>query len=735
MSIIDLPGCTAEPLMSYLKSLGLFRLVVEQEADPAARLSWTGGACRLHTTLDRASLAHFLLNEYRPTPILAPWNGGSGFYGGGSEPLEAIAGSAGDRLARYRDAIEAIRTFIPAAKPKDEQKGELLRLCRAELPDEVVPWLDACFVLGESGPGYFPLLGTGGNDGRLDFTNNFMQRLADVIPFDDGGPTTESAGWLDAALFGDALAPLKSTAIGQFNPGGIGGANGTQGRFEADSRVNPWDFVLMIEGTLLFAGSVARRLGANATQRSAFPFTVRSVAVGYGSASPSEETTDGSRAELWLPLWGVERAATLAEVAHLFAEGRAQFGRRQANNAVEFALATSLLGVDRGVEGFARYGFLKRNGLSYLATPLGRVTVTPRPRARLLDDAVLNAWLDRLRSACSDKAKTPDRYQTALRRIDRALFGFAVRSEVGDESDRRALTEVLRALGRAEQIFASGLSFCEENRIRPLHGLSARWLDDAHDGSQEFGLAASLAGIGACGSVGPMRAFMEEVDVRWGRVNWSPGSTSAVWKKRSLAENLATVFRRRQMEAFRDGQQGTPLGSTRTAGLQGVASFLSEETDDVKLAELIWGLSGIDWSSAEERRPESPDTVVPFEFGVLRLLVEPREIAATRVAGRRKWMLIDDDKPNAKPEPGLFEALATGRSDAISRCVDDASRRLKSGGRPVRGQRNRVRAGRSLAVASPFPPHRLLAAMLFPLSTGDLATVANAVLYPPEDEE
>ena len=168
----------------------------------------------------------------------------------------------------------------------------------------MVPWLDVCYVLGEKGPSFFPLLGTGGNDGRLDFTNNFMQRLADVLPFTaDAEPTDESKAWLAAALFADSLVSLGRSAIGQFNPSGIGGANGTQGKFEANSRVNPWDFVLMIEGTLLFAGSVARRIGANSSGRAVFPFSVESVAVGYGSATATEETTDGSRAELWLPLW------------------------------------------------------------------------------------------------------------------------------------------------------------------------------------------------------------------------------------------------------------------------------------------------------------------------------------------------------------------------------------------------------------------------------------------------
>ncbi len=256
MNTIPLKGCTPEPLMNYLKALGIFRLVAEQ-ADPDARVSWTGGVAHLRTKLEREHLVRFFLEEYRPTPIVAPWNGGSGFYGGGSEPLDALAKSDSTRLKLYRKSIRQISAFVPKSKPKDNQKEFLLAKCRAELSDEVVPWLDVCFVLGEDRPSFFPLLGTGGNDGRLEFTNNFMQRLGDVISFMNNAPPPDrSTDWLNAALFAGALVSLKKAAIGQLSPGGIGGPNGVKGEFEAESRVNPWDFVLMVEGTLLFAGSV-----------------------------------------------------------------------------------------------------------------------------------------------------------------------------------------------------------------------------------------------------------------------------------------------------------------------------------------------------------------------------------------------------------------------------------------------------------------------------------------------
>ena len=575
----------------------------------------------------------------------------------------------------------------------------------------------------------------------------------------------------------------------------------------------------MMEGAILFAGSVARRLGSRMDGRAMFPFSVESVAVGYGSATAGEETTNSSRAELWLPLW--DDLFTLAEVRYLVGEGRAQLGRRQARNAVEFALAACLLGVSRGVKSFARYGFLRRSGRNYFATPLGRVEVALRPRASLLLDRPVVHWVDAWRRACRDKEKTPTRYQAALRRVDRAMFAFANRS--GRGGDAPYLRDVLASLGRAERALAGGRRFAADNHLAPLQGLSPEWLTEAGGAScREFRLAAGLAslpGIGA--AVGPFRTFLEPVRVGrpTGRVEWSPESPSAVWSNRPLAENLAAVFRRRQLEQLRAGADADDTrprrGRTRRAAvaagparwrptLADVVAFLRDGTDDERLAELIWGLATLAWSKAGASAPRGPngkpttptrgpveasappveDTsagraegILPFEFGVLRLLAEPRRLVARRKRPKRdentgtdagsgpdggpkrgrkrlkpdalEWALERpasegatpseadrDSGPTPRLDPRVFDPLAGGRIDAVAEAVERAVRRHWANGQTVLGRRNRQGDGGLPLVpaAAGIRPERLLAAMLIPLSDRDLCLIANRVLYPPESE-
>ena len=367
MPHIKLDGCTSTPFGGYLKSLGIFRLVSEQ-ADAAARGWWDGDTFQLDSELSREELSQFFLDRYEPTPIVAPWNGGSGFYPkDNKEGLHAITGSLDRRFALYRDTIAACQAFpeVESGKSGDEnvRRSALLRRCRNRLNDRTVEWLDAAVGIAADGERSFsPVLGTGGNEGRLDYTNNFMSRIAALLIAPD--PKSPVRDLLANALFGTGTAGLQASAAGQYDPGKAGGANQGQG-IDQDASTNPWDLVLTLEGAVAWASGLYRRQGIAYGSFLCSPFTVRSITVGYGSASRADE----ARAEVWTPLWG--RPVRYSELRVLLREGRASIQGRPAKNTLEFAEAAASLGVDRGIDQFVRYSLLKRRGDSYVALPVG----------------------------------------------------------------------------------------------------------------------------------------------------------------------------------------------------------------------------------------------------------------------------------------------------------------------------------------------------------------------------
>lgn len=611
---IPLRGCRPEPLAHYLKGLAVLRLVAEQ-ADPEARGWWENDVFWLRSSLDRFGLTTFFLETYRPTPVIAPWNGGSGFFPGdkldGIKPLEE---TPADRFRDYRRAIEDARRVLAALglagkKLEKKDKPDVLLSARNSLPEKALAWMDAAVVLTGDGAKYPPLLGTGGNDGRLDFTNNFMQRLVDLFDPGTGRPRPPSKVWLEASLFADPVPGLQAKKpIGQFFPGAAGGANASTG-FGAEPVINPWDFVLTIEGALVFASAAARRMAGGQPGVLSYPFTVRAAGVGYGSAHGSDEKPRG---ETWLPLW--RNQATLAEIAALFSEGRARVGRRSAVGGVDFARAVVSLGVDRGITRFQRYGFQERNGLAYFATPLGRWRVAQRPETDLL--AEIDTWLERFRSQAGG-GQAPARLGRALRGIERAIMEFC------REGGPRRFSEIIIALGEAESALAGSPKFRKDANLKPVPLLSGGWLRVGDDGSPEFRLAAALASTG-------LRENMEPVKMgRW--VTWleTDDHPRVVWGSGDLVGNLGEVLRRRYLDAHRPG--GPPaLRGESPATLGDVAAFIRGETDDARLEALLKGLILVDWSGPGYHPAGPGEPLPPALFSLLKLTHLPhplREVA------------------------------------------------------------------------------------------------------------
>ena len=359
------------------------------------------------------------------------------------------------------------------------------------------------------------MLGTGGNDGRLEFSNNFMQNIVLALSLEERrNGETIMRNRVVSALFNEGSPQLvRKRSTGFYNPSSVGGANASVG-FNDDSLTNPWDYVLMFEGALMFAGAAARRLSAQGTSKAVFPFTVDSSAAGYGTSADSEYG-DSSRAEFWAPLWN--RQISLSELERLMSEGRAQLGRRQVSSGSDFARAVAGLGTERGVSEFQRYGFLVRNGLAYLAAPLGRFyseqdNQDTSARANVLFD--LDPWLDSLRRAASGR-NAPAELGAVRRRIDNVIIEFCQRGQPRD------LQDVLIAAGQAERwVSKSGI----RDTAKPLRNLSRNWLEYANDDSPEFRLARAMASILSGskdgGRVGPIRENLEPVETQ-PRIDWT----------------------------------------------------------------------------------------------------------------------------------------------------------------------------------------------------------------------
>lgn len=754
MNDLVLDGCRPIPLAAYLKALGILRLVAEQ-ADPAARGWWDGDRFHLRTGLSRDDLVRFFLNDYRPTPIIAPWNGGSGFYPKDTKAgISAIQNSKLDRFTPYREAIGLGARLIHERKlgerPTDQAKGELISALRAEAGGALAGWIDAAVALTLDKMAFPPLLGTGGNDGRLDFTNNFMQRLTELIPADGGQLTPATAAALDDALFATPVAGLSSAAIGQFAPGAAGGPNNATG-FQGDPLVNRWDFVLMLEGALVFAGGVSRRLeGADAAYLS-YPFTVRAAAAGYGSASLDEQGE--ARGELWAPLW--KRPARYAEVRALFREGRLSLGARPARDGLDAARAIGGLGVDRGIASFERYGFVKRQGLAYLAAPLGRRRVEPSPRGDLLNDLDRNNWLERLRNkATSDEASAGLR--EAVRTLDDGIFALLEQPE-----SKQAVQDTLIAFGAAVRAIAVRPKLQEA--LRPPRPLSKEWIEAADDGSSEFRLAVALAGLrarletskedeGAApedagtakrgGYELPMRAHLAPLDPdtvmrapAWAlkQSRAAEGRALAVWGHGRLVDNLCAVAQRRLLEQTRHNRSGAPFESafgeerkTPVAVDSGeIVAFIGGEVRDERIAELLLGLAWVEpgeWSGKRRTEP------LPFVYAALKPLFTPRSVF--------KW-LKDHDRLTGEIRdlpipPALPPLLMAGQ---VQEAVRQAQGRARASGLPTPFLQKRGSLGRK---ADPNFGRRLLATLIIPVGAGVVEDCLNQA-YPfdkdPSDEE
>jgi len=745
MPVVELRGCRPEPLAGYLKALAVFRLVSTQ-VDSRAKGWWRGEYFCLESSLDAVGLLTFFLNDYSPTPLVAPWNGGSGFYPGDRrDGIDAILMTKDERFSDYRDTIRLVQQFeelprnegmkiadmlvvatasskkeadqqmwqqlaaslaqqdlakplaqlsadgfsayakklakgSPEAAAAKEQaktikklvtrikktgagtKAEIVGACRNRLGDRAVEWLDAAAVLrADSELGYPPILGTGGNEGRLDYTNNFMVRLKDLLINPDGG----SAALLRCAILGEASEGLIDASTGQFDPGRAGGFNQGNG-VESSTAVNPWDQVLGLEGAAGWVGGVSRRQRVNSPRLAVSPFTVASSNIGYGSAAESD--SEGARAEVWMPLWS--RPVEFSEFRSLLKEGRAEVGKHLATSGLQFAQAIATLRIDRGIAEFARFAILKRRGDSYVALPAGRVRVAFTEAADLIQE---------LTPIFDDFARLKEpgaRLSSAKQVLERAIFDFLVNKH----PDR--LVFALQAFG----CLVRQLDFSH----RRLY-LTQGWLTFL-DTVPEFRIAAALASLHAIDKAASFTYLQRS-------------SPHRAWIGSNLFEKMASVAARRLMEDERAGASNQAFAGSLPLSPEEATPFLLGHHDESQIEDLLFACTQLDWGRIHH--PEgwgkgSAQGIISRDWALLKCLF----------AGDTLYPVRGQPGVTVRTEPTVIPLLLAGR---ISEACAVAQRRLRASGlHPFRvqfaggGDGTRLAAG----LLIPVTQRQLLAAVL-----------------------
>jgi CRISPR-associated protein Csx17 len=711
-----LAGCAPAPLLHYLKALGIMRLLSDQ-FDPTVRGAWTTSGFILRTERNRQEILDFFLNHYAPTPIISPWNGSSGFYPDDKKPrelLETLCSITDERFHHYRQTVDAARKIVDQyiassvrtasnEKRDKDTKPEMLRAFRRELPEAAMEWLDTAYVLGPEKPEYPPLVGSGGNDGRFDFTVNFIARLIEALPefLQSEKKSNErikiSTNQLEYSLFSTGTPPpLERAGVGQFHPAGAGGINLGEG-VEGGSFVNPWDFILGIEGTMVFSSATVRQLLAGSRSKSAFPFTVNNSNIGYGTAVNGEKT----RAEVWVPLWS--RLSSFREISHIFREGRVQFSqrRRSVRSGFDFARAVAELGTDRGIESFQRYAFIERNGQANFATPLSIFQVRERPLTSLIHQ--IDRWLDSFSRETSG-SNTPPRLVRTVQQVEESIFRLC-ESGAADQ-----LREVLVSLGTAEKELAKSSSFRKDKTLRPLEALKLSWLTKCDNGTTEYNIAAALASIRASNNSDPLRKNIEPIKFNHNVPDWDDGSKSAIWGISPLEENLAAILHRRSIEARSNSQTHPVISARHFATLEDIGRYLNYETDDDQLQRFLHGLILLDWPSAELKFQSDLSVSVPADlprsYALLKLLFLPE--------GRLH--LPNNSEVMIKHEPSIVPLL---RANRVEEAFAVACQRLQSSGL--------VPAVRDFHSLDHYGT-RLASSLLIPITTRSIQAIATLVL-------
>lgn len=298
---LALPGFGAGA-QSHLAAIGLLAVLHWHRPEWGTSMTITpeGVELQLHNDVPIEALGAMLINVYVPITAISPWNAGSGlglgFTANGEQKTSSRRCPELDVLADgnhlWRATLDVARDLVDQARRGGWTKRELVAQCRNQFPDHALPWVDGCWDLGhnlEQTPRLIhnPSLGSGGNIGSADL-GNLVARYTHAIRHD-----ARAEKWLIHALLGVQSAPLLQ---------------GTAAHLDSTGLVNPWTWLLAMEGLVAISGSQVYRLRQDDRL---WPCVSAAPDAHVLRTLTASETTHA----LWLPLWDEPCAWPALEVA------------------------------------------------------------------------------------------------------------------------------------------------------------------------------------------------------------------------------------------------------------------------------------------------------------------------------------------------------------------------------------------------------------------------------------
>ena len=592
-------GCNNTNFGSYLKGLGIFRIFGKKYDNVKAY--WKNDALYIYLPFNSYDeIINFFLNEYEPTPIVSPWNMGSGFNSDKKELNNLKNYDKNDtnypRLKNYIDVIikteNIVKTITKNKKgTQADKKSEIVRICRNLLPEKTVKWIDAALILDNNDEiNYTKILTTGGNEGNLDYSITYMSDIYKVFK------SKNSKNLLKNSLFNCFTDQLIESKVGKFIPGRAGGFNEGFGFENKDFNANPWDFIFLIEGTLFFSTGIGKKSISNSMFIRS-PFTVESSV---------DIESKKHIYEIWTPLW--KNPAYLYEIEKMFENGRVEISNSPVTKGTEFIQAIKNYGVDRGIYKFTRYKLLNTRGNSgYVATPVDSYNVNYVKNVDIIKE--INTLLLKLDNYIYNINNTiPESLLKLRRKVDDSLF-YILKHDISI-----GIEELFYNIGKMEKYLAS----IKHNNVPLISGLSPDWINLNSSPSNEYIIASAISSIYYIRKYIEPVIYNDKTLIKWDdAMNYYSFNGSNIYKK------LANVLYRGYIENEKTLSKNNPFKSRIKIDPEYATILINGDINEDKLEHLLYGFMWINWNKNQNfltlKNAEQP-IMIYTEYATIKLL-------------------------------------------------------------------------------------------------------------------